>query len=507
MTRFPRPALVFSLAFFGLLWLKGLIFLDPDFGYRLRTGGLILSQGFPRTDPYSYTMPSFAYVEHAWLTGVSWALLYPIIGQIGLAAIWAALTLLALTISLYRTKPPLFSPLLDKNLSFFSSPVFLLALAVILPFAGVRAQVVTWLMLAILLRIVLSARVFSRWRLILPAFFWLWANLHGGFASGLAAFFLVIVLRAWRKKRLDKTDIFILVSSVAATLINPYGFGTWREVWASISDSALRWNIAEWMPGIFMVDLALPALVAFSFLLIWRQKSRFAWEELGLYFVFLAQGLGSRRHLPLWVIVALPMTRQAIGYFYQEIVSLTEGKARFKKAYRFVWFGSLAILLMQSVVSLQDAWFLSESQFYPQKATVYLKGNMPAGEIFSQYGWGGYLIWKLPEKKVFIDGRMPSWRWQEYPPGETGSAFGDYLGLLRGEVVYEEVFEKYAVNTVLWPVPAGPSLYDRLEEKVADFLARLGKEKKEFNLLAALEAGDWQKVYQDSVALIYQRPE
>ena len=44
--------------------------LDPDFGWHLKTGELILERGVPKIDWYSFTMPDFLWIDHEWLTDV-----------------------------------------------------------------------------------------------------------------------------------------------------------------------------------------------------------------------------------------------------------------------------------------------------------------------------------------------------------------------------------------------------------------------------------------------------
>jgi hypothetical protein len=40
---------------FTFFW-RGIIYLDPDFGWHLQAGEMILHSGFPQNDPFSYTM-------------------------------------------------------------------------------------------------------------------------------------------------------------------------------------------------------------------------------------------------------------------------------------------------------------------------------------------------------------------------------------------------------------------------------------------------------------------
>src|SRR3972149_6328374 len=81
--------------------LRGVIWLDPDFGWHLRMGEIILREGIPKTDPFSYTMPSYPFVDQTWLIDVVMARLYPAIGAIGLAGFYAVFLTLTLAIGVF----------------------------------------------------------------------------------------------------------------------------------------------------------------------------------------------------------------------------------------------------------------------------------------------------------------------------------------------------------------------------------------------------------------------
>src|SRR3990167_10696773 len=74
------------------LWLVGWRTLDPDFGWHVRMGNYILANGIPQTDPLSYTMPNFPFIDHEWLTNVLMAVGYERLGMAGLAGGFAGLT-------------------------------------------------------------------------------------------------------------------------------------------------------------------------------------------------------------------------------------------------------------------------------------------------------------------------------------------------------------------------------------------------------------------------------
>ena len=479
------------LLFFSLFFVRGLVSLDPDFGFRLRTGQLILSQGFPKTDPYSYTMPSYSYVEHAWLVAVFWAVLLPIITKVGLALITSILAISAILISAsIGVKKGL------RSLKYDFFPVFL-ASSFFLAFFGIRAQIVSWFMFCLLFKILFDEQVLERWKLALPALFLVWANLHGSFAAGLMILSLTLIVRWVRGKRFKIYDLLVVAASWLSTLINPYGFGAFKEVWSSVSDASLRWRISEWKPGIFSGDFSLALFSTLSIFLVIKYRKKIALEKVVLYCVLFFLGLSSARHLPIWLLLALPMTIESFDIFYLEIKKIKGAAVRYQKALKFAFIGAIIVFIFQSFFSLRGALALNEEFFYPKEAVAYLRHNHPKGQIFSEYGWGGYLIWKLPEKKVFIDGRMPSWRQSSNLARESANAMQDYLDLLDGKVSYREVFKNYNIDTVLWPSPKKKSYFDILSEKLFH--------EKDFDFPGSLIKTGWIITYQDEVSTVYRK--
>jgi hypothetical protein len=133
--------------------------------------------------------------------------------------------------------------------------------------------------------------------------------------------------------------------------------------------------------------------------------------------ILFAAALSSLRNAPLFMIVGIPVAAENIRIGYENI---KKDKQALKRAKQFY----LVLALVAAIVFIQEAgvvlWQVAAGKgiSYPVKAVEFLKQNNFEGRLFSNYGWGGYLIWKLPGEKVFIDGRMPSWRWKA-PTGES----------------------------------------------------------------------------------------
>ena len=171
--------------------------LDPDFGWHVRAGEYVMQKGIAKTDPFSYTMPSYPFIDHEWLTNV---VMYLVTEHYGYGALAVIFGLLA---------GGLWLLLVPKRGVLLALIPVLMGAGAWLVRAGVRPQILDWLFLAGLLRLVWQEKVWKKWRWWVVPGFGLWANLHGGYAIGPAVLGVIIVLKAWEKKQADRTDVAI----------------------------------------------------------------------------------------------------------------------------------------------------------------------------------------------------------------------------------------------------------------------------------------------------------
>lgn len=491
MNRFKISLVFFILVIFGLYFFKSSFFLDSDFGWHLRTGQIILSSGIPQNDPFSYTMPTYQYVDLPWLTDMVTAAVFPYTGLSGLAVVFSFLTLFAMGIVFAVEKKP-------TNIIFLS--VFLLLALTFLTFVTVRPLVFTWVMFSLLLWIIWEKGRLEKWRPVIPLIFWFWASLHGGFAVGILVYGLVIVVRMVRQKNLLPADLFTLSVSSLITLINPYGIGLWHEVWLTIASQNLRSSIAEWQSTLTFFEPASIVLVALTLGLVWRYRKRFEPEKLVLFVCFFCLGVSAIRHVPLLALLCVPLFFEGSDYLVTDVKKIKHGMNRLNKAAGlFLGF----CLVLTALYVGRTLWFGNQEMVYPVKAVEFLHENKPPGQIFAPYGWGGYLIWKLPEKKVFIDGRMANWSWQSPTYLESNSAFEEYMKIVNGDIDFRTVFDKYHVTTVLWYVQGENLTLDHLfGEKLNSLLGIKGPGK---DLGQRLQENGWKEIYSDPIAVIYKK--
>jgi hypothetical protein len=481
-------------------WIKGISLVDPDFGWHLTMGKVISVSGIPKTDPFSYTMANFAFIDHEWLTNWIWYWIYPVLKEPGMSAVYALMAIATLVVTVRR-----------KDWEWASVPV-VLAAAILIVRTGVRPQVESWLMLAILWRWWSERRIWEKYRVLAPVMFCVWANLHGGFALGVFLLAAMIGARTIQERKLDVWDVGVWGLGLVATCINPYGTRLWYEVWMQMSDSSLHSNISEWLPFFASVELGFWFLLALVVGLGSKMGKRLPWWQWAVAGGLLLSGLAALRQMALFAVVAVPMVVEMWKTMVKELKPTAIVKRRLKiflgillGIATLIW-GWNAVWIVGGVAAGKAA-----DDMYPVKAVEYLKSHQFSGNMFSDYAWGGYLIWKYPEKKVFIDGRMPSWRYGVWPfasepafasgSGETRWAFKDYMKIVDKREL--GLLSRYNVTVVLW----------HAETKINEnWLITTLKKMKVLNnnptgdkFVKSLLAAGWGKIYDDGKAAIYEK--
>jgi len=467
-------------------FIRGVIILDPDFGWHLREGGLILQNGIQRTDPFSYTMPSYQYIDHEWLTNVFISIFYKLGGIYLLDFIFAIIAIFSLFISI---------PAKYKNYSLIA---VILSGSVLIQFFANRPQVITWFFLALLLKLIFNENLWKKWKYFVPLIFILWANLHGGFAIGIAIIFLFLILQILIKRKFSLENFLILLLSALSTFVTPYGPLIWKEVWMSISDSSLRWSISEWLPGIFYPDLAMLVLICLSSSLIIMYRVKLKKEEILIYVFLLFMAMSSIRHIPLFAIATIPIAAKVFYFFAQDVDKNKANLIRFSKVKKFLAISVFAIFIYEAS---SGALFAKNYQ-YPSGAVVFLKTQRINGNIMSVYNWGGYLIWKLPEKKVFVDGRMPSWRRESAPENESKNAFLEQKELFLGKISLDKEIKKYNIEILLLPKKledtSNLAKFERFVYKA------LGISTLDNNVFQIEVLDNSKIIYEDSLSTVYK---
>lgn len=366
---------------FIAFWLLSNLRLDPDFGWHLQSGRYILAHWIPRTDIYTYTAPNFAWINHEWLNDVIVAGLFRIGNYILVAGFFAAIWTLGLLLA-SRKK--------------YLIPAVLAAVS-LAPFLGIRPIAWGVLMFTILERILNAKNRKLVW--LLPVLMLVWANLHGSFALGL------VIIVCWQIFSQRKLPWLCIVLSLTATFINPYGWGIYVEIARTVFDSKLHTYIAEWK--YILLPLA-SAFYVVVFVALHFSLSKKPFRQIfSIPGLLLLLSFSSIRHFPLFEASSL---RYLENYEHALVTKVTKKKlSKSRLVIVFVLIGLFLCAL--GFFTWQQVKDTSESiNTYPVTPVQYLNSHPCQGNLFNSYNYGGYLIWQLPSQKVYIDGRMPSWK-------------------------------------------------------------------------------------------------
>lgn len=426
---FLSRRLVFGIIF-CLFAIKSIFTLDPDFGWHLRSGQYIIAHGIPTHDIFTYTAPNFPWIHHEWLADVISALVYQIGGYWLLGMVFAALWTLALVFVSKKNPLPI---------------VTLIAACALLSFSGFRAM--TWtVFFAALLYVLLQKS--GKIRLLTVPLMLLWANMHGGFVIGLAYLIWKAVMEH------SKNLAALLILSVLATLITPYGPGMYVEIWRTLGDRSLHGSIREWKS--FAISTA--AVVITGIWAAMRIISSKSWTRTVFAFetLLLAGTVMSVRNLPLFCLFALAWLSQI---FCQIQINRDDIEHRYFPIRKLFGAAMLAVMLVMAwgVREALVAATIDPEARYPRQIAQRLEKQPCAGRVFNDYNVGGYLIWRAPNTPVYIDGRMPSW--------DNGGVkyLKTYSEVLKNPNVQKREFARYDIRCVV--IRADSDLAKRLQRE------------------------------------------
>lgn len=447
-----RPVFTFIIAL-GLFAITARPATDPDMWWHLRTGQLILHNHHVfHADPYSFTKAGQPWVNHEWLSDVLMFAVCYAAGWGGLIIFFAALITAAYLLLFARCAgQPYIAGIMTLWGAFASAPTW-----------GVRPQMFSFLLASLFLLIL--ERSYERpnllwWTLPLTL---LWVNLHAGYAVGIALMVLFLLgdifdwifglsQRVLLLKHIRKVALLTL-ACLAVVPLNPYGAKMYLYPLQTLASPSMQGYISEWASPNFhlqeywpLLFLILATLVAGCF-----SPRRLRPRELVLLLTTTFAALVSIRHIPIFVLVAIPLVSAMVWEWLKQFRStgwlgnnrdLATSHRTLLNAVLAVAFLAFTVVRIYTVIRDQNK---SEAKNFPVKAVAFLSAQHFPAPILNYYTWGGYFIWKLyPEYRVFIDGRADVY----------GDAFMDQFAstyYVRGKA-WQQPLKQWNIHTVILP--------------------------------------------------------
>ncbi len=392
----PRPsptlnfALAAALAAFALAALSPALFNDGDTYWHIRAGEWILDhRAVPHQDIFSYTRAGAPWSPAEWLAQVMMALAFRAGGWTGLHLLFGVAAGLAAGIvaGALRARLALTAALL----------VTVLGLACVSGSLLARPHLLALPLLALWTAELVRAREADRapgWWLL--AAMPLWANLHGGFAFGLALAAALAVEAIIDGKGCGpmpwRWGAFVLAAAMSA-LLTPQGLDGLLFPLRLLGMSSLH-HLGEWLPSdlstITPFGIALLALVG----VLVTGKVRVPWPRaiilLGLVYLALAH----QRHQLLFGVAGPLLLAPSLA------VSWPRGA---EPASPLIAPLSAIALCGVALLRLSLPVARGDDAMSPVTALAHVPVRLHALPVLNDYGFGGYLIWR--GVKPFIDSR------------------------------------------------------------------------------------------------------
>jgi hypothetical protein len=454
-----------------------------DLGRHLKNGEVLLHgswnerQAVLHTNFYSYAAGDAPFVNHHWLTGVVFYLVWRAAHFEGLTILYMMLVSEAVVVLYLAVRRACGTAV--------AAPLASLALPLVAWRYDVRPEAFTYLLTAVFYAVLLAwqeQRLKDRWLYSLPCLMLLWVNLHIGFVFGflLIGFFVLKNMRRWR--RLWP----VAALSLLAGLLNPsllagllYPLNIFRNYGYSVAENQSILGLEQrGMAGpweyTFFYDLL--ALAAGSFLLRWFRKKPASPSRASEALLLGSAGFlafNAVRNLPLFALLMIPV----VAANFHDALSIGKDllDSFWLRSASAVVFG-IGLLVIYSEFQEKQANFGVGLRDGVGATMDFLQANRIAGPWFNDIDNGGYLIFH--SQKVFVDGRP-----EAYP---TDFLEKSYIGALSDDDVWRGLDAKHRFNAIVCSLEDAFPPIERF-------------------LIARAHDADWAPVYTDYYSLVFVR--
>jgi len=472
---------------------------NNDIWMHLKNGELILkSHHFLYKDTYSFRTIGMPWVNHEWLAGVIFYLVYQI-GSVNALIFFKAFLVVILTIFMVGTC----RLTRDRWAVFYPIVVFALFNAAV-RFLD-RPHMFTEMFVPIFIYILFAYKYRHKDYLIwLPLLSLLWVNIHGGFVVGMGIITLFVLFETIRTllnryyffhqndilsmRRLKKLWIIWLLSGMVLS-INPHGISIYTYPFELTQKKIFMTQIYEWQPP--FKSETFKASYAFYYFIIWMillgLSFFFDWKHFdltnaALCALFLAMSLKMHRNITTFALATAPIMSLNIDQFFDLILN----KKGMIKTDLLCKVTVLLIAIGLTAMTFKYGYFYREgsrkpfglgvASNMPVDAVNYVKQNHIKGNCFNPYTYGTYIIHELyPETRVVMDSR-------DLPYGE--SLYLEHQEAMMRVENFEALFHKYHIDYIV------------LNYQQDDLL-------EHFKYLK--DTGEWVLVYFDDRNVVYVR--
>jgi len=409
------------LILFGLYLTISLVSLtvDNDLGWHLRFGQDAVLGNFQYADSYTWSSFGNSWVNHEWGGDIVFYLLYNNFGYFSLVlfvsiALWLSFLLVS---KVFGNRISI--------VSILASVLCLLATDFLIVMRLAMLAIPFLVLLIYLLENVRDKKTYY----YLPLVLWLWAFFHGSWILGFVIMNIYLfgnilgrtldwkkILRLdnlWNNITIKRIVIWQLISGVVI-MINPYGYKIWHEVVLYFTNNYYKLHITEWLPSytypVYIAPLFITAFCSVMLYLGFKNKKVNLIHILLFIFFFISAFQYKRNNIFL-ILICVPILTYSALYIIKEIKWNLKTKKIVGYILLITIISSILVVKKPMIRYTNNVWndtALLEYYGFPVAATKFLDkqlGDSKNIKIFNEYSWGGYILWNLPNHKVFLDGR------------------------------------------------------------------------------------------------------
>lgn len=411
---------------------------DFDIWFHIKSGELFLSQGFLSVkEVFSHAAYGREWITFEWLFQILsyqvsriglWAIPYWISGWVVLGYFF----LFRILGDVYKTS------LLTRLVLAF---VFWVSTY---EFNTARPHTVAYTFLIIHIYLIL-ARIYlhKRWLWYSPILTLIWTNMHStGFLSWgfLLAFSLTLYLQ-WAITKIQSYkqtahELLVLMGiNGIITLLPPMGLADYRLLWRFFTEREfLGYFISEWGSPqdnpfgftIYSTSVAVTFILAIG-IAIWERKSIASLTALP-FVVMILVGYTATRNIYLGTLGLCIL----FGSSIEKLIHKINVKHKY---WVTILLTTIAIGFYLWVYSLKYNSVYTNRLYYPLQATEFIKSQRLSGNMFNDYNYGSYMLYRLyPDQHVFIDGRADVYECCE---------MRDYLQLAANKHMKDEAYRQF----------------------------------------------------------------
>lgn len=454
---------------------------DLDLGWHLRYGEHFFKTGqVLKENIISFVWPDYQWVQASWGYDLLVYQIFQNFSFLGLSLTGSIITLLIFLLITYPIKRFGFFALLFLATIFLTQTLLLYA-------TGIRSQTLSGLFFALTLLIIHKK---GKWYYCLPVLFFIWSNMHGGFALGLILLSIIWLfsLRIMPKKEWAILGLMLSLSFITP-VINPWGLKTYEESFKHTSNLNLT-IITEWQP----LTQSLPETAIASLVFLFTMAVGFLSKQRQANIPYLIAllvtfylALSALRFTIIFGIMATYILSQNIY-----LAKLPALKFKFLSFMHYIpkalliIFIALDLFYLNRYLSIPNpniinfSWKSYCDFFYDcsEEVTKAMLKNPPKGVGYNTYNYGGYLSWRVPQVKTFVDGRMAAWE----KDGQTPPiVLANQVITANTPIPFKTLDNEYHFSFVVTLTPSATAKYlDNL-----------------------INTGNWKRLYQDEIYSYY----